>query len=161
MDKKRINYILIAALVVIWALVGYKILSPYFKKSGNVLTAEMLPKKENIQEKKRDTFDLVFPQRDPFLDKQIRPSKKSASKETISTAPRPRPKINNQPWPEIQYFGFVKSKTNSNKLGLLKISGKLHRVKENHVVEGLKILRITPEETLVAKGKEKKTITKN
>lgn len=161
MDRKKANYLLIVALTIIWTLVGYKFLSPYFAKKESVLTAEMLPKNNNPILKKRDTFVLSFPERDPFLKKQIRPLKKVKPQKTKKPATNLRPKDITQPWPEIRYFGFVKSKTNSNKLGLLRIAGKLHRVKENNDVEGLRVLKILPGEIVLKNGRERKTFTKN
>lgn len=150
---------LIAALVLIWTLVGYKFLSPYFKGKEPVVTAQMLPKKQDLVIKQRDTFVLKALERDPFLAKMYAKKKKTLlKKNVVKKAKLPVVKKTMVEWPEIQYLGFVKSKESSNRLGLLRISGKLHRVKRHHVVDGIKILKIEDSAVILTNGAETKRV---
>jgi len=160
MPKKRLNTILIIAVTLIWGVLLFRFISPYFKQTDTVITADVLAKKTIIVTKKKDTVNLHFPQRDPFLGvtttvpKKKNPTTNVVRKKTTVSTLKP------VTWPKIEYLGFVKSKASTRRLGLIRINGVLHRVNKNEVVEGLKIVQIDKDSILVVNGKEKKYFNK-
>ncbi len=142
MAKKKINIILIIVVLALWGTVGYRAINRQL--SGN----EIILKKQNqltnttINQIIKDTFVLEKIGRDPFLNKQFNekpvfvasvsyhaPVKKIVKPVTV-------PKVKHDvPWPQLQYFGYLKS--NDVELVLLKIDSKLHKLKLNDEVNGL------------------------
>ena len=160
MQKKNINIILIIAVALIWGVLLYKFISPYFVQKDTVLTADMLVTKPKLISKKKDTVNLSFPARDPFLEKPIAALKKTAPIKMAKNRRPTRTSLKVVEWPKITYLGFVKSKNSPLRLGLVRINGKLNRVNKNTVVEGVKILRIDKDSIHMAKGNEKRFFKK-
>lgn len=138
MTKKNLNIFLSILLIVIWGGIIYKY---FFKKSivenddlvESNITGNFIP-----TDKVRDTLVLEFSGRDPFLD--AKPIKKTVVPKTTS------PKIYKKPeaniiWPQIQYYGFVKSNNSKNELVVIKIDGKLYKARNKENIDELKILR--------------------
>ncbi|WP_299311231.1 hypothetical protein [uncultured Aquimarina sp.] len=143
MQKKKINKILIIAVALIWGVVIYKFAAPYFLTNDVVVTADALVSPPKIFLRKKDTFNLNIPNRDPFLGKTLnkrnasvfipsRPQKKSRSKTVASKS-----------WPRIEYLGFIKSKESSSRLGLLRVNGVLKRVRSGADMQGVKVKTIS------------------
>lgn len=160
MDKKKLNTILIIAVACIWGILLYKFITPYFTETEAQYLAEIPPEMPLAKIRKKDTVELDFPERDPFLGKTIRPK-------TNTVSPRKKvakrlPKVT-QPvlWPKIEYLGFVKSSSNKSRLGLVRIDGKLHRVKSNAEVNGIKINSITNDALVISNGKEERSFKRN
>ncbi|MBQ4821398.1 hypothetical protein [Aquimarina sp. MMG016] len=133
MQKKKINTILIIAVALIWAVVLFKFISPYFTSADTVITADVLVKPAKAFMHKKDTFNLSIPKRDPFLGKSTGVKKKVVA----SSKPRKvsRPKVSQiKNWPRIEYLGFVKSSKSTSRLGLLRINGVLKRVRNGSQV---------------------------
>lgn len=160
LNRRKINKYLIAALALIWGSLAFKFFAPFFKKNEVVVTADMLLNKQPLVLKERDTFSLILPKRDPFLDKQTILKTPKVSKIKSKTPVKLKRAIN-KPWPVIKYFGFVKSNTRSQRLGLLKISGKLYRVNVSDTVEELKVLEITAEDISLRIGNDKRSFRKD
>ena len=151
---------LIIAVALIWGVVLYKFIAPYFAKQSKALVMETPTEPSLLRIKKKDTLNLSFPTRDPFLGKSAIKRKPKAQKKTTSVR---RPSTIAKPilWPKIKYLGFVKSSNSKNRLALVRIDGKLYRVKKNESVAGLKIKNISGEELLILNGKEEKSFSKN
>lgn len=149
MQKKHINKILIIAVALIWSLVMYKFATPYFSATDTVITADVLvnPKRNFIR--KKDTFHLEIPDRDPFLGKITSSKKrkivKEVSKPIKKSSNKKKEKITT--WPKITYLGFVKSQKKTSKLGLVRINGVLKRVRKGMEISGVKIKKV--EENLI------------
>ncbi|WP_299242521.1 hypothetical protein [uncultured Aquimarina sp.] len=143
MQKKKINKVLIIAVALIWGVVIYKFAAPYFLTNDVVVTADALVNPPKIFLRKKDTFNLNIPNRDPFLGKTMskrkpkvfvssKPEKKSRSKTVVS-----------KNWPRIEYLGFIKSKESTSRLGLLRVNGVLKRVRNGADVQGVKVKSIS------------------
>lgn len=159
MHKKRLNIILIVSVTLIWGVLLFKFVSPYFKQTDTVITADVLVKKTIVVTQNKDTVNLYFPQRDPFLGisaKVIRKKNPTKVVRKITTKVAVKPIT----WPKIEYLGFVKSKTNAKRLGLIRIDGTLYRVNKNEIMKGLRIVLIDKVSILVMNGKEKKYFKK-
>ena len=63
-------------------------------------------------------------------------------------------------WPEIQYFGYIKS-GNSNELAVIKIDGKLQRLRKGEIKQGILVNSVFRDSVIVHFNKEKRTFIKN
>jgi len=107
----------------------------------------------------RDTLALHFPKRDPFLGRRIKVVKNNnTSIKTIK--PRVLKQKSSANWPSIDYLGFIKSRKNTEILGLLKIDGILFKVRKNMVVKGVKILQVEKSTVTLMFNNEKRNVIK-
>lgn len=160
MDKKKINTLLIVAVACIWGIVLYKFIAPYFTENEVPYTAEIPTEMPLEKVRKKDTVALNFPERDPFLGKAKRPRTKSIQpkKKPVRRSSKVTKPIL---WPKIEYLGFVKSNSNKDRLGLVRIDGKLHRVKRNTEVAGIRIEKISSDALVISNGKEERSFKRN
>ncbi len=159
MNKKKINKILIIAVTIIWGVLLYKYINPFFSNTQKALPKEFaqIPHKAK---KQKETITLNFPKRDPFLGKLL------YSKKQPQTVKKHKPKLSknaskkNILWPKIEYLGFVKSSKSKSPLGLLRIDGILHRVNEKTIVRGLKIKTIEHNKIIITNNSKEKSFTR-
>ncbi|MFD2561880.1 hypothetical protein [Aquimarina rubra] len=160
MQKKKINKVLIIAVALIWGVVLYKFAAPYFLTNDVVVTADALVSPPKILLRKKDTFNLNIPTRDPFLGKTI-----SKRKSVVSAPSRPqkvsRPKMPvSKNWPRIEYLGFIKSKESTSRLGLLRVNGTLKRVRNGAKIQDIIIKNISEDMISIQFGKDTKDFRK-
>jgi hypothetical protein len=145
MAKKKINIILIIAVLGLWGTVGFKTINRYFGDNTIITNAATQTKNVSFKRIDKDTFALEKINRDPFLNKQLQeqatPVKLASYHNPIKKAPAivPKKTIANVNWPTLKYFGYLKSK--DQELVLLKIDSKLHKLKLNDPVDGLVVKR--------------------
>ncbi|MFC5048352.1 hypothetical protein ACFSTE_13440 [Aquimarina hainanensis] len=159
MKKKRINIFLGIVLLVIWGLVGTKLLRSFFTEKEVVITSEALVTPTVRIERIKDTFSLDIQDRDPFLGKIKTRKKRAPKKKAPSYTGIPKVKQVTQ-WPAITYLGFVKSSGHKYRLGLLRVDGVLKRVREGGVIKGVQVLKVEKEQLVVRLGKELRKIKK-
>lgn len=143
MAKKKINILLIIVVLGLWGTVGFRTINRYFGNDAVNLSSETQNRKISLKKINKDTFELKRIGRDPFLNKQFveKPafvasiSYHAPIRKAVKPSPTvPKPKFD-MPWPQLQYFGYLKS--NDLELVLLKIDSKLHKLKLNDEVNGL------------------------
>lgn len=150
MTKKKINIVLIIIVLGLWGAVGYKTITQYFFSKGLILSTDQTDSKLNLNLINKDTFMLGHITRDPFLDKQYQMTNPIAIKQdqkvsNLNVSPKtvvskPKEIIN---WPSISYHGYIKSNGKNQELILLKIDGKLFRVRKNDMVQQLIIKEVS------------------
>ena len=127
-----------------------------------------------IDKQDQDTFAVFNNYRDPFLGE----SGKELHVENISFNRNPQVRSNtnssnnrnianqnvkvqpNNDWPQISYSGTIKNQTTAKTIAVLIIGGKTFTLKQGEEREGIKVLSFTSDEIQLARGKEKKVITK-
>lgn len=155
--KKKINIVLIIAVVALWGTVGYRSVKNFFYSKEEFITEN---KKQNIKSilTERDTFNLGTLKYDPFLKKSI----PKQTKITIHKINKPLPKKNTEPevyFPDVKYFGYIKSGQNPEVL-LLKINNKLCRIHKGENKDGILIKKIYEDSIRVSFNKTVRTIIK-
>lgn len=157
MKNKKLTYILVPLVILIWGLIVYKVISG-IKEDGPLdkvyQTLALDNRKETI-----DTFVLKTNYEDPFLKEKNhyrghtainQPKNKQQSVPNASVIP-----INY----EVQYFGIISNLKNKNKLGLIKIQGKDFLIKEGDLsLNNLKIYKIYKDSVIVISKNFKHTI---
>ncbi|NHF58991.1 hypothetical protein FK220_006550 [Flavobacteriaceae bacterium TP-CH-4] len=161
MDRKKINTILIVAVVAIWGIVLYKFIASYLTDPDAGPIAEIPTKPAIAAIRKKDTVTLNFPERDPFLGTVVTKSKPKAPAVRKSVTRKPKSPSKPVLWPKIEYLGFVKSSASKGRLGLVRIDGRLHRVNAGTEVNGLRIRKISKDALVIMNGKEERSFGKN
>ena len=162
MQKKNINKVLIGAVALIWGVVLYRFAAPYFGASDTAINTDLFVAPPISFIKKKDTFDLQLPQRDPFLGKSIKPRKvvsSPVSKPKSSTKKKTQPTVRKS-WPRVEYLGFVKSSKNASRLGLVRVNGVLKRVRKGDLIRDIKVVKIEEEEITLSFQKDIKSFKK-
>jgi hypothetical protein len=159
MKKKKIMYIMLPIVVVVWGFVFYQLFSSFFTSPN--YAKEKKEQLINIDEIKKDSFVIVADYRDPFLGKGVR---SKGTNNASSNKKRRTVKISQakaeQPWPSVAYNGMIKNNNSDRRVGIVKVNGKEYLVKEKDVVNEVTILSINKNTVNVRFQKENKTITK-
>ena len=142
LKNKKVTYLLIILVMVIWGLVFNKI---YSKFGGNKRVEKSLPKSiGSIENSKGDSvFTLILDYPDPFLkagglaDNHPVTAANITQKQAIA-------------WPSIEYRGYIVLSNKKESTGLLKIQNSDLLVKQDKEYFGVKIRTITKDSIFVA-----------
>lgn len=163
--KKKLNIVLLLLVLCLWGTVLYKYVNQYFIKKGHIqyTTAYHLSGGKIMV---KDTFELKSIERDPFLNNII--ETKSALSTTrkiyvpIKHSPKELPKLNTKiPFPNIQYYGYIKALDKSKENILISRNGKFMKLSLNEAAEGLKIIKLSNDSIKVDFNKESKWFVKS
>lgn len=168
--KKNINIILILAVLGLWGTVVFKYVKHFFQEepstlAGTSISNVMLPKA--IQ---KDTFALTALSVDPFLKKSYSPAPTppvAVVAPTIHPTPKKAPKKvlppvvkEVTPFPEIHYYGFIKSSDKADELILIKVNRSLYKTRLNAECQGVVIKKVYRDSIEVKFDNRKATIHK-
>jgi len=164
--KKKINILLIVAVLLLWGSVIYKSLSNYLfaDKSLSVVSEIHAGKQFKIIEK--DTFRLEILKRDPFLNKSFASKKDKiigksyVAKKAIEKKHIPV-KETKVSFPSVSYYGYIKSKEKKDELIIVKINNQLKKLRINETFEGLKIKKIFKDSIYISNDSETRTFFKS
>lgn len=154
MKSKTKTYILLVAVLTIWGVIGFKILStlnpdaPKISKSDNAVLFS--PKKNTSKE-----FFFIQPfERDPFLGTLI------VKKEINNNAKIIKPREGKLIWPSIFYQGAVSKQDSKDIICVISINGNQHVMKVGQEMDGFKLLKANKDKITVGYKGAKKEITK-
>jgi hypothetical protein len=156
MKNKKLTYILIPLVAVVWGLIFYKIylqvngsdkdVQPFAVMAGNAVS--VVP----------DTIHLKLNYRDPFLSYSFNRERiKSPVFGAFLQANIPG---NTKPefiWPSIKYDGMIVNSKTKRKTGLLNFETKNYLVKEGDNVNGYKVIKLFADSVYIGYSKHKKT----
>ncbi len=163
MNKKKLNTILLLmAVVAIWTILIYKVLSALDPDDNNIKT-EMSSKAFNTTPivVERHTFDLYIPEKDPFLGMVINPKKPNISKTTTAKPPAKKNTLNlDSLWQNISYKGMISDKNVNKTLFLISIRSKdiLLGLRQTH--EGYRLVKGDSKTITLQFDNHKKTFKK-
>lgn len=162
--KKKINIVLVIAVLGLWGSLIYKAINQYFFLEEDAFDYATYNPKNDFIISEKDTFALEPINRDPFLDKAFapnseakvsRPAKNNILKHSIAKP------IEKKPFPQINYYGYIKSKEKKEELILLKINGKMKRLRIDEVTEGIKVKKVFHDSILVVANGETRSFKKS
>jgi hypothetical protein len=161
MKNKKLIYILIPLVVVIWGLIVFRIIKQIHHSQkpeiGNAIYS-----KGKLSITDNDSSKLILKYRDPFLNGMTRKNYASRSESIFGNNSNlttvPKPTIN---FPATKYSGLVTNSKNKHKLGLLKIDNKDFLVQEGDLVSGEKIIKLHADSVIISFKKAKKTFLKD
>ena len=131
MSKQAKTYVLLGLVLLIWGIIGFKVVNGLSASSEPVVVMEPTRDLPKIT-KKKDTFTLIANYRDPFLGTTPVSKKKPAKKPIQKTK---TPKRN------IIYAGLVSQNGSANALFFVSIDGKQHIMSKNEEIDQVKLLR--------------------
>lgn len=156
MKNKKLTYVLIPLVAVVWGLIFYKIylqvkgddkdVQPFTVKTGNSVAVAS------------DTVRLKLNYRDPFLSYSF--SREKIKSPVFAASLQTDVPVNNKPefvWPSIKYDGMIVNSKTKRKTGLLNFENISYLVKEGDNVKGYKIVKLFADSVYIGYSKRKKT----
>ncbi|HEX9981227.1 MAG TPA: hypothetical protein VGB50_11750 [Flavobacterium sp.] len=159
--KKKVNVLLILVVTTLWGFVGYRYLNRYFQPVDVVNNT--LPEQSvgQVQDFQKDTFEMKPIPRDPFLNASVAPvikEHRSIKARQVLVQKIVRPKA---AFPQINYFGYLKSGDKSKELVILKVNNNMIKMRLGEVVDGLRAVKISKDSIRLAFNGEQRSFRKN
>lgn len=132
MKSKTKTYVLLGAVLLIWGILGYRVVKAWMPDRGKVVPPIAVGELELDLPKARDTFSIMANYRDPFLG--TTPSKSSKPKTKPATTVSPKD------FTSVSYSGMVADQGTGQKLFFVNISGKEHMLQVGSEIEGVKLI---------------------
>jgi hypothetical protein len=162
MKNKRLTYVLLPLVLLIWGIIFYKIFT--HGKDDNEGFVESNIRKTNKKDASVDSFVILANYRDPFLDRSYRPALRTADMQNNMnnrTGLNMKPQPVNIIFPDLQYYGLIANPKNKQKVGLIKMNNKDFILKEGESADDVKVLRLFNDSVMLTYMNNKKTIKKN
>jgi hypothetical protein len=126
------RYILMAAVVAVWAVVIYKAVVAI--TSNGSITVDIPYVEKKVQEKGTDRkgYALLLSYPDPFLKES------DGTPAAMEEQPAAPPTI--VMWPSLKYSGYLKNE--KGMVGVLELNGSYQSVRKGDVIEGVKVIEV-------------------
>lgn len=143
MKKKTINYILGFAVLLIWGLIFYKIVSAVWGDDEPlpVTTAPQTEKAYNDFEFKKDTTKLNLHYRDPFKLSSVHTADTTKRQPVTRARIIPAPAPVRIDWSFIKYSGYIANPVTKKIISILTINGKSAMLREGESAGQVKLLK--------------------
>lgn len=137
MKNKKLQYILVPLVILIWGLVFFKVID-HIREKNDADFAKSVSVKNIKKESVSDTFSIRADYRDPF--KKYIVSAKSSSQESVIPK-RIKQEVNPAfiQWPDVSYGGLILNEKGKYKTALLKINNQDFLLKTGDSRNGIKI----------------------
>lgn len=165
MKNKKLLFILVPVVVVVWGIIFYRIFNQIIKKN-QVFVPQININELPIDEIKKDTFTIVANYRDPFLGSSVNYSQpendnKKIEKKKQKTEPSITGRTNRRVrWPEIEYSGSIYNKDSKQSIAVMKIDNNGFLMYLNETNSGVTLLKIYEDSIRVSFEDDIKTILK-
>jgi hypothetical protein len=154
MKKRSRTYLLLGSVLIIWAILGFRIVKTIGPSTPDEVvrtaTTDFVPP----EARKRDTFSILADYRDPFLGTMP----KKARKKLVKRKAPPKPVL-----PEIQvrYSGWINDSSSGQKIFFVEIDGEQLMMTRNQKHGELKLLSGNKDKIRVRYNGRTKTIKKS
>jgi hypothetical protein len=168
MGQKRLKYILMMVVALIWGYVIYKyfIWSPE-EAQGKAADTQLLPLPDDFAEGE-DSFSLKLDYRDPFLSKTYssrqptarsveEPQQMASTPKSVQPAPPNVPTIE---WEAVAYHGLVRESGGGPALGLMRFKSRTHNIRPGDNIAGFDVLSFGRDSLVLGHEKERRTYFK-
>ncbi len=161
MKNKRMTYVLVVAVLIVWGIIAYRILSGLDHNDEYIADHNKTFVKEKYDDyaMSKDTSHLLLNYRDPF-GLSAPPDTIPKTKEKIFIALSKSPKANFN-WNFIKYCGFVRNPGTKKLIAILTINGKNTMLAEGETAENVKLLKNFKDSVMIVFNKQTKFITMN
>lgn len=164
MKNKRLLYILIPLVLLIWGIIFYKIFTQINHGNDKPFFNQGL-KNSSVTNNVKDTFTIKANYRDPFLTGHQKSTFGSEDDgqmmfSTAGFSKKKEPKTDIV-IPDLHYFGLIANTSKKQRIGLFRLNNKDALLKEGEVIEEFKIVRLFNDSVKITFKKIKKTIQKN
>lgn len=153
MNNKKKTYLLLAAVIGIWGVAGYKMFSAINPETPKVNLDHSAIHFNPKQIAPADTFSITVAERDPFLGTFTRPKTKTVPKKTTVKKVKIAPRM-----PSISYVGIIKKQESNQGIFVVNIDSNQHLLRKGEVADSVKLLSGTVKEIVVLVNKKKITI---
>ncbi len=154
-NKKRVNYVLIPSVILVWGFIAFKIVS--FYKLPAEEPAVLSNKNFPIDSSLKDTIFMYADYRDPFKQSSLQKAPIVKPEEQIKPIEIKAKSVVS--WPELSYEGSIKGK-GEKVVALITVQDKKFVAGKNMEITGIRIMDIYTDSLKVSFQKELKTITK-
>jgi len=158
---KKIRYVLLVSVTIIWGLILYRIFIAIIPGAENLAEASPVQQPFEINNNINivDTFSIKANYRDPFLgnglkhtSKPVKSQKKSKGKKTHIPM-RPDKAL---AWPSVEFLGTIKNVKADKEIVILRVEGKGGLLNVGDTLNGVKIAKLlTDSVELSFKGSRK------
>jgi len=158
MKNKKLTYILLPLVILVWGLVVYRFFFEGKKDSDRAPVLEN--KKEN-----KEQYILIANYRDPFLDHvpaiiQNDESDEKKAETNTTNLRRQRSNVTSIRWPEISYGGFIKNDKENKYTILVGIKSQNYLVNVGDTIQNIHIKAFYRDSILIVYNNEEKTLKK-
>ncbi len=160
-NNKKTLYVLIPAVLMVWGLIGYRLVGALGEEELNVPEQILAPRIVKVdRDTNRYVLNLDYP--NPFKAEQRNKTVKTSKPGTVnkSKAKVNKVTVRKAPvrWPSIIYQGEISREGQA--LCLLSINSKIQFVEPGEEINGLKLLAAYPDSVYLEFQKEKKYFKK-
>lgn len=152
MKRKKNIYFLVAAVIIVWGILGYKLMTGFNVTTNNADVITTAQFKASKPDKKSETFSIKNDYRDPFLGLL-------ENKNIGNLKPKKIPQVKKEmiPFPIVVYVGYIAPKDKNEKVFLVAINGQQHIFKINTLINEVKLLSGNSKEITVQFQHQKKS----
>tara|TARA_R110000796_G_scaffold81456_2_gene179406 strand:- start:4196 stop:4660 length:465 start_codon:yes stop_codon:yes gene_type:complete len=150
MQKNTKTYVLLALVLLIWGIVGYKLMNWGASEELMATPIPVVDFKPKPQ-KEKDTFRIVAHYRDPFLGTAL-------NSETASKIKKAKPKIEEPPMIAIVYTGSITDSSTKQKIFFVTVNGQQQIMKPKDSFSEVKLLSGSSEQIKVEYHHKQMTI---
>ncbi|WP_444671194.1 hypothetical protein [Flavobacterium columnare] len=169
--KKKLNGILLIGVLGLWGTVIYRYVSHFFQDKPVQIDFQTNSYAKLPNKIEKDTFSLKNFAIDPFL-KSVNIPKIENPKLELNVIKLPKPKktemqtvktpkvIEETPFPDVKFYGYIKSQDKTDELILIRINNRLFKTRLNADCNGVLIKRIYRDSLEVKHEKRKLIVVK-
>lgn len=164
MKDKRLLYVLLPAVVIIWIVIGYRLYGAM--KGDDVTPPSTRVITPVVERESSELYQLQLNYADPFLKKEskvFRATGKSSSRQTTSIPAITRGTTNGSStvnWNNLAYFGMIENTKTTHRVGIITLNGERKLVRESDRIPPFVIEMISKDSVKVRSGQETKYIVK-
>lgn len=159
MNNKVTRIFLLAAALVVWGIIVYRLIVSFSDKSDGTIISNNHPTTSTKQ--MPDTFSLLLNYADPFLaSTTLSHQKIQSTKPIVRSASIPKQEKATTPIPLVKYYGLITNKKTQKLVAIINISGKQYLAKQGEVINNITILKMYNDSILINYGQNKKWIHK-
>jgi hypothetical protein len=163
MKNKKMTYILLPLVIIIWGAIVYRIIVYYMGDDPVNITKESNDYAA-MKLNNKDTFSLLINYQDPFLKNalSITPTVTIVHTPVAKSPIVNKEKKDNAPvsWPTIIYCGLIKNKESNKSCSIIKINNSEHLMIVGDTYSEVTLLMIYKDSAVVQYKNIKKTIVK-
>jgi hypothetical protein len=150
LKKNQKTYVLLAVVLAIWGILGFRILSAVNPKDPLPSTHTAISDFRPTAPKARDTFSILANYRDPFLG--TLPKSKIRTSPPKKTTPAPVVKKN------INFTGHIRDQKSDQVIFFVNIEGQQHMMSLKDEVDGVRLLKGNEDQITVLYENRRETI---
>lgn len=165
MKSKRIRYLLVFLVIIVWSVIFYRIYN-YVDDENDFIPGFSEQKLQCDTSNVNDTFSIQANYRDPFLEtgnynenNSVKPIHNNADN-VVKIQNTNLPVNALLRWPPIVFGGIVVNKKSSQAVGLIKLNQVQYIVHAKQIIENIEIITIYNDSITVRFADEIKTIKK-